>query len=125
MEKIIATEEIAAGNAEKSACKQAEHEALEKIDPPTMPVLQSSGPKDPFMNETVTSNQCLEVVQEKTPKSNLMHEYSNNTMSTPHYESLRRIVEIQDQQSSALQQLIHQQPGVMASSSAKYACVQW
>ncbi|CAB3997294.1 PREDICTED: uncharacterized protein LOC107342904, partial [Paramuricea clavata] len=99
--------EIAAAGAEQSVYEQVEAEELREFDP---------DPKSDTQTVPV-SNQHRGGSKENAPKVNAMYEFPNtpiNTTSTPCDESFRRIVEMQDRQSNALQLLIHQQQqGVM------------
>ena len=104
--------EIAAANAEQSVYEQAEAEELQEFSPAPVKSKSSCVP------ETAVTDQRQGRSKEKAPKVNAMHDFPNTPTipsSTPRDESFRRIVEMQDQQSHALQQLIHQQQqGVMA-----------
>jgi hypothetical protein len=100
--------EIAAAGAEQSVYEQVEAEELREFDPaPTSDTRAVS-----------VSNQHRGGSKENAAKINAIHEFPDtpiNTTSTPRDESFRRIVEMQDRQSNALQHLIHQQQqGVMA-----------
>ncbi|XP_028415393.1 uncharacterized protein LOC114538415 [Dendronephthya gigantea] len=69
--------------------------------------------KNPFATEPTGDNQHQSM--ENTPKINSRQDFASNSTSTPRDELFQRIVEIQDQQSNALQQLIRQQQqGVLA-----------
>ena len=98
--------EIAA--AKQSVYEQVEAKELREFDPaPTSDTRTVS-----------VSNQHRGGSKENAPKVNAIHKFPNtpiNTTSTPCDKSFRRIVEMQDRQSNALQHLIHQQQqGVMA-----------
>ena len=106
--------EIAAAEAEQSVYEQAEVEELSQFS--HVPVKS----KNPFAPKTATSNQQQGSSKVNAPQVDIVHEFpvpniSMNPASTPQDESFRRIAQIQDQQSNALQQLIHQQQqGVLA-----------
>ncbi|CAB3978772.1 Hypothetical predicted protein [Paramuricea clavata] len=107
-QELQLSREIAAAGAEQSVYEQVEAEELREFDP---------DPKSDTQTVPV-SNQHRGGSKENGPKVNAMYEFPNtpiNTTSTPRDESFRRIVEMQDRQSNALQHLIHQQQqGVMA-----------
>ncbi len=104
--------EIAAADAEQSVYEQAKAEERKEFHPAPVKSNSSSLPG------ISVSEQHQRGSKEDAPKVNAKHEFPNTPMypiSTPRDESFRRIVEMQDQQSYALQQLIHQQQqGVMA-----------
>ena len=103
--------EIAAADAERSIYQQAEAEEPGEFHP--APVKSNSS-----VPEAAVSDRHERGFEEDVPKANAKLEFPDtprNPTSTPHDESFRRIVEMQDQQSYALRQLIHQQQqGVMA-----------
>ena len=104
--------EIAAANAEQSVYEQVEAEELQEFGPAPVKSKSSCVP------ESAATDQRQGRSKENAPKGNAMHEFPNTptiSSSTPRDESFRRIVEMQDNQSYALQQLIHQQQqGVVA-----------
>ena len=109
--------EIAAADAEQSVHEQAEAEELKEFHPAPVKSNSSSVPG------ITVSEQHQRGLKEDALKVNAKQEFPNTPMypiSTPRDESFRRIVEMQDQQSYALQQLIlqqlihQQQQGVMA-----------